>query len=382
MKIEQEKIQLRPLSLEQRAEGHFVLLQDSGQRFQLSSLQFSYLNVLKNGTSIEELVKFFLGQGWLVSFRELTALLTFLVNQGTLLNTSFKGYFQKSEPQAESLFTKMLSGFKGEGTAVPKTETLSLQKLPFFRTLPPEVSEMILRKADRLIVPASIRLIQSGQKDRFMYVLLKGEVGVHKVLPDQRRQWITNLSAGSLFGERGFLLGQTRSADIITTQNSEVLRIPYQSELDQVIRTDKAQALQHRFMVLQALQSSEFFKDLPTATLDALIFTGQLRQAPANMTIMQEGQPGNTCYILIQGAVGIYQKGQWLRTLEQGSCFGEISLLMSGGVRTATVTTMKDSLVVEIQQAEFYKMLGQNLLLARDLESLAAERIQRDQMRK
>ena len=382
MKVEQEKLQLKPFSLEQKTEGAFVRLQESGLRFQLSPLQFSYLNVLKNNISVEELVQFFLGQGWLVSFRELYALLSFLVTQGVLLNPSFKNYFQKTEPQEESLFSKMLSTFKGEGVALHKNDTLPLAQLPFFRSLPFEVAEFVLRKAERIQVPATIRLIQAGQKDRAMYVVLQGEVAVYKIMPDQRRQWVAHLGAGSLFGERGFLLGQARSADIVTTKNSEILRIPYQSEFAQVIRTDKAQSLQHRFLVLQALQSSDFFKDLPTSTLDSLIFTGKLCQAPTHSVLLAEGQPGNTCYILIQGAVSVSQKGQLIRSLDQGSCFGEISLLVSGGVRTATVAALKDCLLLEIQQQEFYKVLGQNLILAKELETLASERIQRDQQRR
>jgi CRP-like cAMP-binding protein len=54
---------------------------------------------------------------------------------------------------------------------------------------------------------------------------------------------------------------------------------------------------------------------------------------------------------------------------------------MSGGQRTATVITQRDSILLEINQQNFYKVLSQNLLLAKEIESLAAHRLTNDSLR-
>ncbi|MEK2645006.1 cyclic nucleotide-binding domain-containing protein [Bdellovibrio sp. BCCA] len=375
MKIESEKVQLQGFQLSPQGDGGTLTVLETRKSFRLSSLQYSYLDVLRNSGSIEGLVKFFLGQGWLVSFRELYGLLQFLVSEGLLVNPSFREYFNKAEAQEikyqNSAFDKKIQ----HGTKVLPRD------LPFFRSLEPQLANYLLQKAERFQVPAQMRLTQSGMMDRDLYIILQGQAAIYRVLDARRRQMVSVLGSGSIFGERGFLLNQPRSADVITTLPSEVLRIQHLPEFDQLIKSEKAQSLQHRFWVLQALQSSPFFKDLPTDSLDSLIFTGRLCQAPAHQMLFQEGQPGNTCYILIQGNVVISQRGRNINVLGQGSAFGEISLLMSGGQRTATVTTQQNSVLLEIHQNDFYRVLSQNLLLAKEIETLAAERLANDAKR-
>lgn len=375
MKIEKEKVQLKALQLAPQPDGGTLTVVESRKSFRLNSLQYSYLEILRKSESIEGLVQFYLGQGWLVSFRELYALLDFLIKEGLLLNPSFQNYFTKTEKLHAQFHSPR---FDNQSTDLGG---LRAQDLPFFRSLEPQLATYLLQKAGRYQMPAQTRLIQSGNRDRDLFIMLQGQAAIYRVADAKHRQMISVLGAGSIFGERGFLLNQPRSADVITLQKSEVLRIPHLPEFDQLIKTEKAQSLQQRFWVLQALQSSPFFKNLPTDSLDNLIFSGRLCQAPENQILFKEGQSGNTCYILVQGNVVISQKGKNINVLNQGACFGEISLLMSGGQRTATVTTQQNSVFLEIQQNDFYRVLSQNLILAKEIEALAAERLAKDAKR-
>ncbi|MEK2690699.1 cyclic nucleotide-binding domain-containing protein [Bdellovibrio sp. GT3] len=372
MKIEREVIQLKPIKTLKHAQGGTVTLPSGLGSFELNALQFSYLEVLKNGVSIEGLVQFFLGQGWLVSFRELYSLIQFLVRERLIANQNIIDYFKKVNSDDSPLVFSSIDVMNGKQIK-PDPATL-----PFFRSLEPHLANYLLQKAEVFTVPPNIRITHSGQSSRDLFILLKGQASIYKVISETRRQLVATLGSGALFGERGFLLSQPRNADVITSTASEVLRVHHLPEYDNLIKSDKAQALQHRFWVMQALLSSPFFKDIPTDSLDALIFTGRLVQAPANQALFHEGQAGNTCYIVIQGSVVISQKGTAINVLNQGTCFGEISLLVSGGVRTATVTTQRDTVLLEIEQNAFYKMLAQNLILAKVIETLAASRLARD----
>lgn len=382
MKIEKEKIHLAEFQLQTEPDGTGTLI-DLAHRhsFRISALQLSYLSVLKNGSSIEELVQFFLGQGWLVSFRELYGLIDFLVSQKIIVNPAFHNYFVTASPQPEGPLTKLWHSFTQPVAASPKPSESDPHTLPFFRTLPVEVAKFLLQKSEHIKVGPQTRILQAGSTERDLYVLISGQAALYKPVTGAQRQLVMTLEAGSLFGERGFLLGQARNADVVTTQNSELLRVRHLPEFDQLIKSDKAQALHQRFWVLQALLSSPFFKDIPTDSLDALIFTGKLFKTKENQILFQEGMPGKSCFILIQGNVVISQKGKAINVLSAGSCFGEVALF-SGGTRTATVTTQRESVVLEINQESFYKMLAQNIVLAKELEILSAERLQKDFTRK
>lgn len=367
MKPEKEQVQLKSFTLTPSPQGGMLTIASSGKSFHLNSIQYSYLDVLKNGNSIESLVQFFLGQGWLVNFRELYSLLQFLLQEDVIQNASLKNAFAAAAASA-NLSESSLSA----GTHIQYQK----KDLPFFRSLDPALADHLLQKATTHKVAANTRITKSGDTSRDLFILLKGQASIYKVFDQNRRQLVSTIGNMALFGERGFLLNQPRTADIITTTECEVLRIPHLPEFDEMIKSDKAQSLQHRFWVLQALHSSGFFKNLPGDSIDSLIFSGKLCKAPANQVLFKEGQVGNTCYILIQGNVVISQNGQNLRVMTQGSCFGEIALMMSGGRRTATVTTQLDSILLEIQQNDFYRILAQNIVLAKEIETLAAERLQ------
>ncbi|WP_374001609.1 cyclic nucleotide-binding domain-containing protein [Bdellovibrio bacteriovorus] len=374
MRFEKEQVQLQPLQLQPASDGGLVTVLPTRKSFRLSPLQYSYLDILKNGTSVEGLVQFFLGQGWLVNFRELSALLEFLVHEGILLNPVIRDYFSKAAAQAQAAGS-------GLGPQVSGGPSVSPQSLPFFRSLDADLAQFLLQKAERFQVPAHIKVIQSGKNDRDLFILLKGQAGIYRVMDAQHRQLVAALEAGALFGESGFLLNQPRTADVITLTPCEILRVRHLPEFDQLIKTEKAQSLQHRFWILQALQSSNVFKKLPGDCLDSLIFSGRLVKAPAHQRLFNEGQPANTCYIVVQGSVVISQQGRNINVMGQGACFGEISLLMSGGQRTASATTQHETVLLEIQQKDFYRVLSQNLFLAKEIETLAAQRLQADQQR-
>lgn len=373
MKIEKEPLNIPALQMHPASDGGSFTVLSSRKSYRLNPLQYSYLDVLKNGTSIEGLVQFFLGQGWLVSFRELTSLLEFLLQEGLLLNASVQAYFKSSQQNLSATGTLQSLG--------PRPASIKASELPFFRSLDPALAGHLLQSSECFQVPANIKVIQAGKNDRDLFILLKGQAGIYRHLGNQQRQMVAALESGALFGESGFLLNQARTADVITLMPSEILRVRHLPEFDQLIKTEKAQSLQQRFWILQALQSSNVFRNLPGDCLDSLIFSGRPVKAPAHHRLFNEGQPANTCYVVVQGSVVISQGVRNINVMNQGACFGEISLLMSGGQRTATATTQQETVLLEIQQNNFYQVMAQNLLLAKEIETLAAQRLQADRQR-
>ena len=70
-------------------------------------------------------------------------------------------------------------------------------------------------------------------------------------------------------------------------------------------------------------------------------------------TIIREGDPGETFYIVESGAVAVTRGGQPVRTLDApGDGFGEIALLRDIP-RTATVTAVTDTVLLTLGRREF-----------------------------
>src|SRR5690606_15261689 len=128
---ETEPLKLQNFQLTPEAQGGVLTLHHNRKSFTLNPLQYSYLDVLKNGTSIEGLVQFYLGQGWLVSFRELYYLIQFLIKESVIQNPSFYEYFKDSGTKD---FATSESTFQ---TVALKEGSLNPSALPFFRSLDP-----------------------------------------------------------------------------------------------------------------------------------------------------------------------------------------------------------------------------------------------------
>ena len=256
-----------------------------------------------------------------------------------------------------------------------------LLNLPFFRSLDISLSEKLFKDAKLYKLKPSVCVCKAGDSTRDLFVLINGQVGIYKNI-GSNTQLIAILSDSSVFGEAGFLLGQKRSADIITLKESLVLVIPYNAALiDPVINTEKATHLQFRFWVQHALLNSDLFRTIPSDCLDALTSVGGIVEIKKDKILFSQGDKSEAAYIVIQGELSIVKDQKTIRTLKQGDALGEISLMATGGVRTATAQSTKDTLLLEIPRDQFYKLLSSNLILAKELEQLAHQRLQADYQR-
>lgn len=383
-KLEHIPLQLVSLNLEQVKSQKQILGLQSKKRLLLSEPHLQMLQLIQSGASIEQIGEWFLKKNYVLSYLQLRELLYFLSEEKLLgpvrVVQHLQEHFEASTTQdlTESLWDRFFSS-NPKVQVDPKAE---IQKIPFFRSLEPETLSLFLQNMKVVEVPANIAICAEGQDSRGLFVLLSGSAQVLKTHRSGRKQRVATLQSGSVFGETGFFLGDKRTADVVTTSPSTIVKFKYSAEIfDDKVLKEKAKSLQRRFWLIHALLKSDVFKDLPSDCFDALLFSGQIKDIPAGVPICRENEPGSTCYIVIQGELVVSQKGKSLKILGQGACFGEVALILSGGLRTATVTTQIQSLVMEIQSQDFYKLLNQNLALACEIEELALSRYREDQIR-
>ncbi len=379
-KIEHEKINLMPLNIDQiRLSGQIVSSQQK-KSFTLTSQQLSYLELMEKQNSISEISNTFLKQGKLVSFSQIKELITFLTQEGIIQNQTFINYLnQKRTSDSSPGFFENL--FKQEKQTSDVSDRV--RQVPFFRSLPLEVIELFLTHHRVVHCPPDIKVCQAGQFQRSLLCVLEGSLAVFKKNDHGEMQHTADISAGSVFGETGFFLNQARSADVVTTSESLIVKFKYVPEaFDPLIQKEKAQSLQKRIWLIHALLASDLFRGLPDDCFDSLIYAGNLSPLKAGTVVFTEGDRAESFFIIVQGQIQVLQNQKTIRSLNQGDCFGEIALLLTGGLRTASVVCESDALLLEISAQKFYHLLSNNLFLACEFEKISLKRLQADQLRR
>lgn len=97
----------------------------------------------------------------------------------------------------------------------------ALARLALFADFEPAEFERLLTIAREVKFPEGVRVLERGQLDPGLYVIVEGEVGV--VFEDEE---LAVLPRGSFFGEISSLLGEPVVADIVARSPLRCLVIP------------------------------------------------------------------------------------------------------------------------------------------------------------
>ena len=95
---------------------------------------------------------------------------------------------------------------------------------------------------------------------------------------------------------------------------------------------------------------------------------------PNNHTIFTEGQEGRSLYILVSGTVKVHLAERELARLEQGACFGEMSLF-DAEPRSASVTTLEKCECLMLTQMQLYDAIDETPGVAINIIRLLSRRI-------
>ncbi len=129
---------------------------------------------------------------------------------------------------------------------------------------------------------------------------------------------------------------------------------------------------------LEKLQDVVLFRDLD---LEALrLIAGACREVhlPPGRTIIEENSVGDSMWVILEGAVKVYKQDFYggkevITTLHEGDHFGELSLFDSAP-RSAAVTTIKDTLLLELRGEDLRALMDKDAALAKSIyEALIGE---------
>ncbi len=107
---------------------------------------------------------------------------------------------------------------------------------------------------------------------------------------------------------------------------------------------------------------SHLFKSLDLASRAHLITSAFVMQCDAGETILREGDPGDTMFIVMDGTVRVETAGAGgsvhLAELGRGACVGEVSVI-TGAPRTATVTAITNVTIAMFARHRVQRVLDQ-----------------------
>ncbi|GGA03788.1 Crp/Fnr family transcriptional regulator [Okeania sp. KiyG1] len=95
---------------------------------------------------------------------------------------------------------------------------------------------------------------------------------------------------------------------------------------------------------------------------------------PNSHSIFTEGQEGRSLYIVVSGKVRVHLADRELARLEQGACFGEMSLF-DAEPRSASVTTLETCECLMLTQMQLYDAIDETPDIAINIIRLLSRRI-------
>jgi len=113
--------------------------------------------------------------------------------------------------------------------------------------------------------------------------------------------------------------------------------------------------------MLDELRQIPLFADLSEEDLEQLYQMAETVSVPAEQLVLQEGDPGDSLYVVLEGELEVTKRqgGQdvLLALYEPGQFFGEMALLEQAP-RSASVRTLRESTLLVISQAAFQTLLS------------------------
>jgi len=232
-----------------------------------------------------------------------------------------------------------------------------------FSHLDDEQSSQVLGALTEKPIPAKgIKVITQGDVGDYFYVVEAGGFDVHinktgrvESGVDGMGDKVGHIGPGGSFGELALMYNAPRAATIVSTETSTLWA------LDRVTfrRILMDSAFQRRRMYESFLEEVPLLSALTPYERSKIADALETRKYPPNTTIIQEGDPGESFYILEAGDAEVYKRGTNgpVNAYKRGDYFGELALL-DDKPRAASVVSKTKVKVATLGKSGFQRLLG------------------------
>ena len=128
---------------------------------------------------------------------------------------------------------------------------------------------------------------------------------------------------------------------------------------------------------IELIKSVPLFSSCSKKELAAIASQADELTLPEGKTLTKQGDRGREFMVIVDGAADVRKKGRKINTLGSGDFLGEIALI-SGGPRTATVTTTSESDLLVLTDRAFRQLTRQMPSIHASVVKALSERLQAD----
>ena len=128
---------------------------------------------------------------------------------------------------------------------------------------------------------------------------------------------------------------------------------------------------------MQLLESVPLFSHCTKKELELVAGVADEIDLPIGRELAHEGDRGREFCVIIEGAAEVSRNGETVNTLGPGDFVGEIALL-TGGPRTATVTTTEPTHALVLTEQAFHRVADEVPSVQWSVVQALAERLHND----
>lgn len=147
-----------------------------------------------------------------------------------------------------------------------------LSNIPIFAPLSDEETKKLAQSClVRVFAPDEV-IVRKGQKGNSMFVVHRGAVKI-QIIENKTPKIVAELKDGDIFGEMGLFTGETRTADVISTEETEVLEInhtavkPLFHDNPNLVEALSETIAERRTLLTQKLSENSYSTDLESKSI-------------------------------------------------------------------------------------------------------------------
>ncbi len=133
-------------------------------------------------------------------------------------------------------------------------------------------------------------------------------------------------------------------------------------------------------MAINLLSKIALFADLPITELDGILAAMDVKELADREILFREGDPGEHFYVVTKGILEVLMgAGRYeellLNIMQEGEHFGEMSLIMPGGHRTASVRARGESTLLSMSRTQFLDLTRKHPELSVSMVRVLSQRL-------
>lgn len=241
-----------------------------------------------------------------------------------------------------------------------------LPRFPLFSDLSQDEFIEVVNRLKSRKYPAQSVIFKEGDRGDSIFLVANGKVNIYKKDASGKQILVRTIDEGDFFGEFSYFANSKRNVSALSAVDSNLLELTRDVVDDMIGKYDGFKRALIEFYKKRVLDTilgvTPVFRELPYSEREKFLPRFELIIAGKGQNIVTEGEPGDAMYVIVSGLVEVWTKRGGkkivLAELKEGDFFGEISLV-TGEVRTATVTALKETRLMKLNKSDFDEISAQ-----------------------